>query len=67
MVVGGGPAGLESAWIAASRGHKVTLYEREDEVGGQLKAGAMDPNKQEFAKAIKYYRTMLDKHGVELH
>ncbi|MFW6386647.1 MAG: FAD-dependent oxidoreductase [Bacillota bacterium] len=67
VVIGGGPAGLEAAWVAASRGHNVSLYEREDEVGGQLKAGAMGPNKQEFAKAIKYYRTMLEKNDVELH
>lgn len=67
VVVGGGPAGLEVAWIAASRGHRVFLYERENEVGGQLKAGAMGPNKQEIIKAIKYYRTMLDKYGVKLH
>ncbi|MFW5992231.1 MAG: FAD-dependent oxidoreductase, partial [Halanaerobiaceae bacterium] len=67
IVAGGGPAGLEAAWIAASRGHKVSLYEREEEVGGQLKAGAMGPNKQEFIKAIKYYRTMLEKYNVDLH
>lgn len=67
IVVGAGPAGLEFSWIAASRGHKVSIYDREDEVGGQLKAGAMGPNKQELIKAIKYYKTMAEKHGVKIH
>ena len=67
LVVGGGPGGLEFAWLTASRGHQVSLYEREDEVGGQLKAGAMGPNKQEIIKVIKYYRSMLKKYNVEVH
>lgn len=65
MVVGGGPGGLEAAWVAAKRGHKVTLYEKEDKLGGQYRIAAIPPTKQDVAKAIRYYITMGKKYGVE--
>lgn len=65
MVIGGGPGGLEAAWIAAKRGHKVTLYEKEKKLGGQYRIGAIPPTKQEIIKALKYYETMGKKYGVE--
>ena len=40
VVVGGGPAGLEAAWVAAARGHRVTLLERERELGGKIRLAA---------------------------
>lgn len=55
LVVGGGPGGLTAAIIAAERGHDVTLYEESAELGGQLKAAAMAPHRQEwesFRKAL---------------
>lgn len=64
MVVGGGPAGLEAAWIASARGHRVTCYEKEDVLGGQLRIAGFPPNKQDLLRAIKYFVTMGRKHGV---
>lgn len=66
LVVGGGPAGLETAWVAAKRGHHVTLMEKNDYVGGQFQAAAVPPHKQLIASAICYYRTMCEKYGVDI-
>jgi len=55
-VIGGGPAGLEAAWVAAAKGHKVTLYEKEAKLGGQLIYAAIPPFKQELTKAIIYFK-----------
>jgi NAD(H)-dependent 7beta-hydroxy-3-oxo-delta4-cholenoic acid oxidoreductase len=67
MVVGGGPGGLEVARVAALRGHQVTLYERETELGGQFKLAAVPPLKQELSKAIKYLSAQIEKAGVDVH
>ena len=64
IVVGGGPAGLEAAWVAAARGHRVTLYEKQPVLGGQFRIAAMPPFKQDIAKAVAYYIQMCKKHGV---
>ena len=48
VVVGGGPAGLEAAWVAAARGHDVTLLERDDELGGKIRLAAMLPEREEL-------------------
>ncbi|WP_026485734.1 oxidoreductase [Caldanaerobius polysaccharolyticus] len=64
MVVGGGPGGLEAAWILAKRGHIVTLYEKENVLGGQYRIGAIPPAKQDILKALRYYITMGKKYGV---
>lgn len=63
-IVGAGPAGLETAWIAAKRGHHVTLIEKKDRPGGQVAIGAMPPHKQELIKAIQAYVTLGEKYGV---
>ncbi|MEQ6888650.1 NADPH-dependent 2,4-dienoyl-CoA reductase [Halomonas sp. CS7] len=65
-VVGGGPAGLAAAVTAAERGHAVTLFERAGELGGQFNHARRIPGKEEFDETLRYYRTMLDKHGVEV-
>ncbi len=64
FVVGGGPAGLEAAWIAAARGHRVTLFEKGSHLGGQYRLAAVPPFKQDIARAIFYYIHMCKKHGV---
>lgn len=65
-VVGGGPGGLEFAWLAASRGHQVTLFEKTDKLGGQLVPGCVPPAKQELTRAIRFYTTMCKKYGVDI-
>lgn len=65
VIVGGGPGGLEAAWIAAARGHKVVLFEKEQSPGGQFRVGAIAPAKQDLTKAINYYTYMGEKYGVD--
>jgi 2,4-dienoyl-CoA reductase-like NADH-dependent reductase (Old Yellow Enzyme family) len=50
VVIGGGPAGLESARVLALRGHQVTLYEKEKEIGGQIRMGRIPPHRDELGK-----------------
>lgn len=64
VIIGGGPGGLEAAWIAAARGHTVTLYEKNSSLGGQCRTAAIPPFKQDIARAIFYYVHMCERHGV---
>ena len=66
IIVGGGPGGLEAAWIAAARGHQVTLYEKKQVLGGQYRLAAIPPFKQDIARAISYYIHMCEKYGVDV-
>jgi NADPH-dependent 2,4-dienoyl-CoA reductase/sulfur reductase-like enzyme len=54
VVIGSGPAGLEAARVAALRGHDVTIFEKEDKIGGQLNIAAVPPHKDEVADLIKF-------------
>ncbi|HUG99285.1 MAG TPA: NADPH-dependent 2,4-dienoyl-CoA reductase [Gammaproteobacteria bacterium] len=63
-VVGGGPAGLAAATTAAERGHRVTLFEAADEIGGQFQMARRVPGKAEFAETLRYYRRRLETTGV---
>ncbi|HVC99951.1 MAG TPA: FAD-dependent oxidoreductase [Candidatus Dormibacteraeota bacterium] len=54
VVVGGGPAGLEAARVAARRGHQVTLLEREDHLGGQLRLAAQAPGREELGQITEW-------------
>ena len=64
-VVGAGPAGLAAAVTAAERGHKVTLFDAADAIGGQFNLAKRIPGKEEFAETIRYFDTRLAKLGVE--
>jgi 2,4-dienoyl-CoA reductase (NADPH2) len=66
-IVGAGPAGLSCAVTAASRGHKVTLFEARDHIGGQFDMARRIPGKEEFNETVRYYETLLEKHNVIVH
>ncbi len=66
LVVGGGPGGLEVARVAAKRGHKVILYEKENELGGQVAVLSKDPIRQEIGGVIRFQTIQLEKQGVEV-
>ena len=63
-VVGAGPAGLSAAMTAAERGHVVTIFDKSDEIGGQLNMAKQVPGKEEFWGLVDYYRTMVEKLGI---
>ncbi|MDA8692463.1 NADPH-dependent 2,4-dienoyl-CoA reductase [Saprospiraceae bacterium] len=65
-VIGGGPAGLAAASIAAERGHHVDLYEASDKLGGQFNMAKVIPGKEDYAETIRYYNAMLQKYNVNV-
>jgi len=67
MVIGGGPAGLEAARVAASRGHQVSLYEKGPELGGQTLIAAKAPGRDGFLDCPHYYSYQMKFLGVGLH
>ena len=67
VVIGGGPAGLEVARIAAERGHKVALYEQGKKPGGQLALWAAAPSMGELGNIIRWRISELERLGVVVH
>lgn len=67
LVVGGGPAGLELARVAASRGHDVVLYERSSDLGGQLSLARRTPGRDDMGLIVDWLVSELDRLGVEVH
>jgi NADPH-dependent 2,4-dienoyl-CoA reductase/sulfur reductase-like enzyme len=65
VIVGGGPAGMEAARVAALSGHHVTLLEKEPRLGGQLNLAALPPNKGDILPWLNYLVGQLKKAGVE--
>ncbi len=66
-VIGGGPAGMKAAITAAERGHRVTLYEKNDFLGGQLRFTEYVSFKWPYRDYKDYLIRQLDKTGVEVH
>ena len=65
VVIGGGPGGLETAWVAAARGHQVSLYNGSSALGGKLRRDAALPGRCEILKIIEYQTHMADLYGVD--
>lgn len=66
LVIGAGPAGMEAAYVAKKRGHDVVLCEKEDDVGGALKAASVPIGKQDLCQVIKWMRHRLVQSGVDI-
>lgn len=67
LVIGGGAAGMEAAYVAAKRGHHVVLCEASSELGGQLHLACVPIGKQDLTKVVQYMSRRLEKAGVEVH
>lgn len=69
MVIGGGPAGMETARVAALRGHEVVLYDQENKLGGSMPLAAMVKGfeREDIMGFVAYLRTQLAKLGVRVN
>lgn len=67
VIVGAGLAGLEAARVAAVRGHKVDVYEKEAKIGGQIHIAAVPPRKDEILRSVEYFEKVLPGLGVNIH
>lgn len=65
-VIGAGPAGLSAATIAAQRGHFVTLFDADSEIGGQFNMAKKIPGKEEFYETLRYFKRQLELHHVSV-
>ncbi len=66
MVAGGGPAGMQAAWVAAQRGHQVTLYEKDNQLGGQALLAATPPFREDWKVFIRYQAKQVKQSGVQV-
>jgi len=67
VILGAGIAGLEAARVAALRGFEVDVYEKADQIGGQIHLAAVPPRKDEILRSTEYYETILPALGVKIH
>lgn len=66
LVAGGGPAGMEAAWVAAARGHRVILCERSSRLGGQGNLASVPPGREEWAEMVRYLEREVENNRVEV-
>jgi NADPH-dependent 2,4-dienoyl-CoA reductase/sulfur reductase-like enzyme len=66
IVIGGGPAGMEAARVAALRGHHVTLYDKQDKLGGQLLEAVIPPHKDNMKPFLDYLSRQMAKRSVDV-
>ena len=66
LVIGGGVAGMEAAYVAHKRGHHVVLCEAKDDLGGQLYVATVPIGKQDLTRVTKYMKHRLETSGVEI-
>ncbi|MFH1531245.1 MAG: FAD-dependent oxidoreductase [Pseudomonadota bacterium] len=66
VVIGAGPAGLEAALTALDRGHRVTVLEKADHIGGQLLLAAAPPGRSDFGSLLDYYVHQVGLRGVDV-
>ncbi|KJJ98795.1 N-methylproline demethylase [Pseudomonas sp. 21] len=66
VVVGGGPAGMEAARVAAERGHDVTLFEKKEQLGGQITTASKAPQRDQIAGITRWYQLELARLNVDL-
>lgn len=65
-VIGAGPAGMEASRVASIRGHSVTLFDSQKELGGQVGLAATPPGKEEFNEIVRYYKYELARLGINI-
>jgi mycofactocin system FadH/OYE family oxidoreductase 2 len=66
LIAGGGPGGMESAWVAASRGHRVTLYEKTDRLGGQINIASKLLGRDEMEGIIRWRIKQMSGHNIKV-
>lgn len=66
MIIGGGPGGLYAAFTAAYRGHNVTLYEKTDILGGNMRLAAYPPGKSDITNMVRSYIAKCEEYGVKM-
>jgi 2,4-dienoyl-CoA reductase (NADPH2) len=66
-VIGAGPSGLAFSVYATQRGHKVELFDKIGEIGGQFNVAKQIPGKEEFYETLRYFTKQLSLHGVKVH
>lgn len=67
LVIGGGPAGMEAAMVAALRGHEVSLWEKNEHLGGQFQLASLPPQKREIRGFLEYLERQIKKLGIQVY
>jgi len=66
VIIGGGPAGMEAARVAALKGHDVTIYEKNNELGGQVNILSKAPGREEFNQVTRFLTNQIQKLDIKM-